>query len=106
MTKVRYTVTASLVSKYTLPEYVDWLKSGHVQALVTAGALSAEVNTLEVESDEQTKVEATYVFPSRESLQRYFDGPAALLREDGKTRWIDTGKVTFSRKIATVDFEC
>lgn len=106
MTKVRYTVTGTLASKDTLSEYVDWLKGGHIQALVAAGALSAEVDVLETEENENVKVEATYVFPSRESLQAYFDGPAAELREDGKVRWVDTGKISFSRKIAAIQFEC
>jgi hypothetical protein len=106
MSKVRYTVTGTLREAEVLPEYLAWLKGGHAQALVAAGALSAEVNVLEVEAGESTKVEATYVFPSRESLQAYFDGPAAELREDGKVRWMDTGKISFSRRIAVIDFEC
>ena len=105
MTKVRYTVICSIAQAETLPEFLAWLKGGHAQALIDAGALSAEVSVLETEANEGIVVDAAYVFPSRESLQAYFDGPAAELRVDGKTRWIDTGKVSFSRKIGAIDFE-
>jgi hypothetical protein len=103
-TKVRYTVTANVGNKDILVEYIAWLKSGHAQALITAGAVSAEISIVDVEDGASPVVEATYVFNSREDLQAYFDGPALALREDGKTRWIDTGKVLFSRRIATIDF--
>ena len=59
---------------------------------------------LETDGSEGIKVEATYVFPSRESLQAYFDGPALALREDGKTRWMDTGKINFARRISSIEF--
>jgi hypothetical protein len=102
--KVRYTVTANVINKDTLVEYINWLKSGHAQALITAGALSAEISVVDVEEGASPVVEATYVFNSREDLQAYFDGPALALREDGKTRWIDTGKIAFSRRISSIDF--
>jgi hypothetical protein len=105
MAKVRYTVTANVASKDTLGEFLEWLQGGHVQELVKAGALSAEVDVVESDSG-ATVAETTYIFPSREALQAYFDGPAAALREDGKVRWIDTGKISFSRRIATIAFEC
>lgn len=101
--QVRYTVTATMSNPNVLPEYIAWLNAGHAQALIDAGALSAEVNVLESAENEDIAAEATYVFPSRESLQAYFDGPAQLLREDGKVRWMDTGKIRFSRRIATIE---
>ena len=101
---VRYTVTASMATQDILVEYIAWLKAGHAHALVDAGALSAEVSTLNTEEGEGIKAEATYLFPSQESLQAYMDGPAQTLREDGKTRWIDTGKITFVRRIAKIEF--
>jgi len=104
MTQVRYTVTASMASQEILVEYIAWLKAGHAQALIDAGALSAEVNVIDTEESEGVKAEATYVFPSQESLQAYMDGPALVLREDGKTRWIDTGKISFTRRIAKINF--
>jgi len=104
--QIRYTVSAAIISKEVRDEYLAWLKSGHAQALITAGALSAEISIVDTEESEQPKVEATYVFPDRETLDSYFSGPALALREDGKTRWIDTGKISFSRRIAVINFTC
>lgn len=79
------------------------MKSGHVQAVVSAGASTAEVNILESD-DGVVRVESLYIFPSRAALQAYFDGPALTLREEGKVLFIDTGKVSFSRRIGEVVF--
>lgn len=101
--QVRYTVTAAISNADVLSEYLAWLNAGHAQALIDAGATSAEVSVVETLEGEDLMAEASYVFPSRESLQAYFDGPALLLREDGKVRWMDTGKIRFSRRIATIE---
>lgn len=100
--QVKYTVYATVINSDVLKEYVDWLESGHAQALVDAGALSYEIKVLDVAEGESPKVEAAYIFPSKEVLDAYFEGPALLLREDGKTRWIDTEKVSFSRNIENI----
>ncbi len=105
-TKIRYTVMATIANKDVVPEYIQWLQNGHVQALVDAGALSAEISQVDTAEGDDFKVESTFIFPSREVLQSYMDGPALALREDGKTRWIDTAKVAFARKFAEVKFAC
>jgi hypothetical protein len=102
--RVKYTVFATIRSKEVVTEYIEWLNAGHAQALIDLGALSAEVVIVETEEGEDFKVEASYIYPSREALQAYFDGPAATLRVDGKTRWMDTGKITFARSVSTIQF--
>jgi len=81
------------------------LRYGHVQSVVEGGAESAEVNILESD-DGSVIVESTYIFPSRDVLQAYFDGPAIPLREEGKRLFVDTAKVTFSRRIGEIVFRC
>ena len=98
--QVRYVVSAVIQSQEVLTEFVDWLKGGHMQALLDAGALSAEIDIVEGDC---IKVDIHYIFPDRATLQAYFDGPALLLREDGKRRFIDTNKIIFSRSIATIE---
>ena len=45
------------------------------------------------------------MFPSRAILVAYFDGAAAVLREDMKRTFMDTGKVTsVTRRIGLVSF--
>ncbi|RYY84522.1 hypothetical protein EON63_09095 [archaeon] len=74
-----------------------------MQLVVAGGARTAEVVVLE--SDDQTvRVESIYLFDSRDALQAYFDGPALELREDGKKLWVDTGKISFARRVGEVVF--
>ena len=103
MSAVYYTVTATITNpEADLQAYVDWLNGGHVAAVVATGALSGDVVVLDSEHGTSTEVESVYVFPSREVLQAYFDGPAQILRKEGVELWIDTGKVTFKRRIGVV----
>jgi hypothetical protein len=64
------------------------------------------VIVLEREADNVIRVESSYIFSSREALQAYFDGPALALREEGKKLFIDTGKVSFTRRIGEIAFSC
>ncbi len=72
--------------------------------MINGGALSGEIDILEREGDSPIRLEATYIFDTREALQAYFDGPALALRQEGKELWIDTGKVTFERRISKIAF--
>ena len=59
----------------------------------------------DVAEGESPRVESCYLFPSREILVAYFDGKAAVLREDMKRMFIDTGKATaVTRRIGLVSF--
>ena len=103
MSAVYYTVTATIANPAAdLQAYIDWLNSGHVAAVVATGALSGDVVLLDSEPGASVEVESVYVFPSREALQAYFDGPAITLRKEGVELWIETQKVTFRRRIGVV----
>ncbi len=105
MSRVRYCVTATVHNKENLNEYIDWLKSGHVQAVIAGGALNVEILLIDTDSEASfAKVESSYIFESRATLQAYFDGPAIELRKEGIELFINTGKVSFERKIADVIF--
>jgi len=101
---IRYSVTTTIGSAEGLvDEYVAWLKDGHVQAVVAAGATNAEVLVLEQASGEPVKTVSTYVFPSRAAFDSYVEKTAPALREDGLKRF--GGKdVSFSRTIGTCVF--
>lgn len=101
---VRYTVTATPINNEVRDDYRLWLKNGHVQALIEVGAISADIAIVDTEENELPKVETSYVFPSREALETYFNGAAIALRGETKTRWIDTAKVSFSRRITSIVF--
>jgi hypothetical protein len=101
--KVRYSVTATLISKEVQDEYIEWLTLGHAQALVERGsALTAEVQVLQ---GDEFRVTASYVFANQSSYDTYANGLALELRGDGVTRFVDTKKaVKFERSIGEVIF--
>ena len=103
--KVRYTVTAAMKGKDVFEEYVQWLQGGHVQALITAGALSACVEAHQDNTEEEFKVDSVYVFACQADLDSYSAGAAVALREEGIKLFVETGKVTFSRKVTNIVFE-
>ncbi|MGY0231592.1 DUF4286 domain-containing protein [Longispora urticae] len=63
-------------------DYLDWLRGGHVAAVVAGGALTGEVTILDDGS-----VESRYTFASREAFADYEAGPAVALRADGAGRF-------------------
>ena len=63
------------------------------------------LSSIDVADGEMPRVESCYLFPSRAILVAYFDGAAAVLREDMKRTFMDTGKVTsVTRRIGLVSF--
>jgi hypothetical protein len=105
MPAVKYVVTSTMKSHDVVEEFVSWLTGGHVQALLAAGASSATIAHIDSEIGGTFIVEVEYIFPSRESLESYFAGPAIPLRQEGKELFVDTGKCVLSRRIGDVVFE-
>jgi hypothetical protein len=105
-TMIRYTVTATLSSKDHLEDYLAWLSEGHIQAVVNAGGLTGEYNVLNQEEgtdNGMVQVASIYTFPNLEALNGYFNGVAAVLRQEGITRFVETKKVVkFDRFVGTI----
>ena len=99
---VRYTITANIEHAEDVEAYVDWLENGHVQASKANGALSVEGSRLDpCDTSGITRIESSYVFPSRDSLQRYLEGPALVLRKEGMERF---GHIRRDRRVGSIDF--
>lgn len=74
-----YTVHTVFTDEATRARYLDWLRDGHVHAVVRdGGALSGEVTVLE-----DGTVESRYLFGSRAAFDAYEAGPGVALRADG-----------------------
>ena len=105
--KLMYAVTASM-AKADLESYVNWLTiGGHVnEVLEHGGALNCQVVILDIADPDRAAVQSVYVFRSREEYDWYDKSSvAAGLRLDGKQKWIDTGKVQFSRTVGDIAAE-
>jgi hypothetical protein len=90
-----YSVHAEFADEATRERYLDWLRDGHVLAVVRAGgALSGEVTVLEDGS-----VESRYVFGSRATFDAYEAGPGVALRADGARRFPPASGIRMGRTL-------
>lgn len=78
-----YTVHAEFADEATRERYLEWLRGGHVSAVVReGGALCGEVTVLDGGSA-LGAVESRYLFGSRAAFAAYEAGPGVALRADG-----------------------
>lgn len=121
MPRVAYTVIASFPDRSIADEFVDWLRGGHVRAVMAGGATSATIVRLDPDSPPagsvgglgglggaasapiaQHRVEVRYEFPSRADFQRYVDVHAPALRSEGLTKFGPARGVIFSRTLGDI----
>lgn len=105
--QIRYTVIANVKTEH-LEEYLNWLRNGHVQALIDeGGALSGEVVQLDSSPEGVSRVASNYIFPSRGVLDSYAGSEvAARLRGEGVSMFVDTKKVeSFERLVGPIIFQ-
>ena len=96
-----YTVTAQLQSQDALDRYLDWLKNGHVQALLP-WAVEARVILLDPSNPNHLpKVQSAYLFQTRADFERYQQEGAPLLQSEGKQLARDLGGIEFTRSFGT-----
>ncbi len=101
MPPVAYTVVATLPDESTAQEYLDWLRNGHVAAVIRAGASEAIIVRVD-DPATPIRVEIRYRFPSREALDRYVRESAPALRAEGLARFPASRGVHLARAIGRI----
>jgi len=101
MSAIVYTVTATLPDRPTADRYLDWLRDGHVDAVVAAGAHSAMIVRV-TDPPDPIRVETRYVFSTRQAYDDYLAHHAPALRADGAERFGPETGVRFSRSVGEV----
>lgn len=101
-TALRYAVTAALPDECLAAEYLAWLTSGHIAAVLAGGAQHAEVVRLDVEQGQPPQIEVHYTFASRAVFDEYTTNIAPKLRAEGVQRFAARG-VTFSRRVGIIE---
>jgi len=99
MPSIAYVVTAHLPNTETKARYLEWLVSGHVQAVLAAGAHMADVVALD---DPVNRVQSRYMFPDAASLSRYLVDHAPALKADGMRIFGGSTGVSFTREIGAI----
>jgi hypothetical protein len=101
MAAIAYTVVATLPGEDVASEYIGWLESGHLDAVLEAGAANAMIVRIQ-DPPAPIQVETRYVFPTREVFERYLREAAPALRAEGQARFPPHRGVTFTRRIGVV----
>ena len=102
MDPVAYTVTATFARPEVISQYIAWLAEGHTKAVCEWGALSALVVLPDPVPGELPRLEVRYLFPDRETLERYFTHHAPRLRAEGLALFGPGSGVSFQRSTGTV----
>ena len=102
---VTYTVTATLPNAALAVEFIHWLANGHLAAVITGGAQSAQVvrhDPADGSDGEPTIVEVRYLFASRPALETYLSRYAPALRAEGLQRFGPGTGIVFHRTIGVL----
>lgn len=98
MPAIAYTVTATLPDEAVAREYLEWLRAGHLAAVVAGGADQAYVVRV-TDPPTPIQVEARYRFVDEAALARYLHDAAPSLRADGLRRFPPERGITFVRRV-------
>jgi hypothetical protein len=98
-----YAVTATLPDDATASEYLAWLRHGHTQQVVAAGASSARIVRLDGGAGDRTRIETQYVFPDRAAFDRYVATAAPALRAEGLARFPASRGIAMERRSGEID---
>ena len=99
-----YVVTATLHDQSDAERYIEWLKRGHVQA-VLKWASRAEIVLLDSSSRTHASdmyVQSIYLFKDRATFQRYEEEGAPQLRAEGIEFAKSLARIELKRSIGAV----
>ncbi len=102
MTRIAYTVTATLPDEASAREYIAWLREGHVDEVVEHGAHTGMIVRL-TEPATPIRVETRYVFSTQSLFDRYVKQFAPMLREEGLQKFPPESGVTFERCVGEIE---
>ena len=103
MTRIAYTVIATFPDQATMDEWVAWLEDGHIDEVIARGAHSAMIVKLDREKPtDPLRVEARYVFSTRENYDKYIREFAPALRADGLKRFPPERGIAFQRTVGVI----
>jgi len=96
----RYTVSAEFATDAMAAEWLHWLKDGHIDDVLAAGATSAEIVRLD---DAVTAFEVRYVFPDRATYRHYEAHHAPQLQAEGLERFPESSGVQYDRSTGEIE---
>jgi len=107
MSRVWYAVIATLPDQSATDDYVGWLRSGHLSAVLAGGATTAQIIAIERTPNDglpaaARRVMTQYAFPDRQAFDDYVAHHAPALRADGLSRFGPDRGVRFERLVGEI----
>ena len=99
MPEIRYTIACTFTDSATVARWLDWLRTGHVAAVIAGGATSAEVVAVD---GTPHAMEVVYRFPNRSAFERYEREFAPALRAEGQQLFPAASGIEYRRTVAEV----
>lgn len=105
--KVAYTVICTIKDPAKAAAWVEWLKDGHMDDVISGGAVCAELvrrdsDESEAKDNGETTYEVRYIFPDRKTFAAYIKNHAPALREEGLAKFPPGDGFIYSRTVGTV----
>jgi hypothetical protein len=100
MPAVAYIIIATFTDPRVADEWMDWLKSGHIEQVLQHGANDAEI--VRVDSP-QHHIEVRYHFRSRQVFSDYEINHAPKLRAEGTAKFPPHRGISYERTIGIVE---
>jgi len=97
-----YTVEARFPDDRVRQSYLDWLVSGHVRAVIQAGAMSGRV--ISIDDPPGLRIQTQYEFANKAAFDSYVRQSAPALRAEGQRLFPPASGVTFERRSGAVIF--
>jgi hypothetical protein len=98
MPAIAYTVVATLPTSQMRDAYITWLQQGHIDEVVAGGAESGTIVAID-EPSEPIRVEARYVFRTRDAYDRYIQAVSPGLRAKGLALFPPESGIRFERTV-------
>lgn len=98
MAAIAYTVVATLPTSQMRDAYISWLQQGHLDEVVAGGAESGAIVAID-EPGLPLRVEARYVFRTRDAYDRYIQTVSPGLRAKGMALFPPESGVRFERTV-------
>lgn len=98
MAAIAYTVQATLPTSQMRDAYVAWLQQGHIDEVVAGGAESGSVVVI-TEPADPIRVQARYIFRTRDAYDRYIQAVAPGLRAKGLALFPPESGIRFERTV-------
>jgi hypothetical protein len=99
MAEIRYTVGCTFPDSASVTRWLEWLRHGHVAAVMRGGATSAEVVAVD---GTPHAMEVVYRFPNRAVYERYEREFAPALRVEGQQLFPSSSGIVYRRTVAEV----